>query len=115
MPIPNAESSFVPSGKLSGYLLNRDHPVGGTKAEWFISHGYDPDTPGQLRSGLLEMVRNSSDYVVKETRFGVKYVVKGRLESPVGHHAVVYTVWITETGSRRPRLVTAYPAGKVTQ
>ena len=110
MPIPNAESAFVPSDKLSDYLLNPDHPVGGTKAEWFFSRGYDPSRTEELRSDLLHIVHSSSDYVEKKTRFGVKYGVRGRLESPVGQPATVYTVWITETHSQRPRLVTAYPA-----
>lgn len=109
MPIPNAGSALIPPEKLSDYLLNPAHPVGGTKARWFISLGYHPDNPGQLESDLLEIVRSSSDYLDEPTRFGVKYVVRGRIESPSGRRANVRTVWIAETNAPRPRLVTAYP------
>lgn len=108
MPIPDAESAFIPPEKLSNYLLNLTHPVGGPKARWLISLGYHPDNPDQLESDLLEIVRNSSDYVDETTRFGVKYVVFGQLQSPNGNLANVRTVWITETNVQQPRLVTAY-------
>lgn len=109
MPIPNAESAFIPPEKLSAYLLNLAHPVGGPKARWFISLGYRPDNPEQLESDLLEIVRSSSDYVDEQTRFGVKYVVYGELRTPNGSRANVRTVWITEIDMPQPQLVTAYP------
>ena len=109
MPIPNAESAFIPPEKLGDYLLNLAHPVGGPKARWFVSIGYHPGNPDQLESDLLEIVRNSVDYVVEETRFGVKYVVSGQLRTPNGNLASVRTVWITESDVPQPRLVTAYP------
>jgi len=109
MPIPNAASAFIPPTKLSGCLLNLAHPVGGPKARWFIALDYQPDNPDQLETDLLEIVRNSSDYVDEQTAFGVKYVVRGQVESPTGSLANVCTVWITETNGPQPRLVTVYP------
>ena len=70
MPIPNAETAFIPKEKLSSYLLNSAHPVGGPKARWFISLGYDPSDPDRLEADLLEVVRDSSDYVDEATKFG---------------------------------------------
>ena len=109
MPIPNAEFAFIPPEKLSGYLLNLSHPAGGPKARWFISLGYHPDNPDQLETDLLEIVHKSSDYVDEQTRFGVKYMVRGQLQSPGGSLANVRTIWITETNVPQPWLVTAYP------
>lgn len=109
MPIPNAQSAFIPPEKLTDYLLNVTHPVGGPKARWFISLGYRRDRPDQLGDDLLEIVRNSSDYLDEVTGFGVKYTVRGQLESPNGGRANVRSVWIAETGIPQPRLVTAYP------
>ena len=109
MPIPNAQSAFIPPEKLADYLLNVTHPVGGPKARWFISLGYHPDSPDRLGDDLLEIVRDSSEYVDKVTRFGVKYTVRGQLESPNGSRANVRSVWITETDMPQPRFVTAYP------
>jgi hypothetical protein len=36
MPIPSADCAYIPRGKLAGYLLNAQHPVGGSKANWFL-------------------------------------------------------------------------------
>ncbi len=112
MPIPNAESAFIPPKKLTNFLLNLAHPIGGPKARWFISLGYHPEDPDQLETDLLEIVHNSSDYLDERTLFGVKYVVLGQLESPNGSLANVRTVWITEANVPQPRLVTAYPNEK---
>ena len=84
MPIPDAESAFVPPMKLSGYLLDPTHPVGGTKARWFLCLGYETEDPERLATDLLRVVRESSDFEKEVTRFGVKYVVRGRLETPNG-------------------------------
>lgn len=109
MPIPNAQSAFIPPGKLTQYLLNVTHPVGSSKARWFLSLGYHPDNPDQLGDDLLDIVRNSSDYVDEVTKYGVKYTVRGRLKSLDGRLANVRSVWIAETDTPQPRLVTAYP------
>ncbi|MEX2286896.1 MAG: DUF6883 domain-containing protein [Planctomycetaceae bacterium] len=109
MPIPNADSAFVPPQKLRDYLLNSSHPVGGPKARWFLALGYHPSRGERLEADLLEIVHNRSDYVEEQTRFGMKYVVRGELDSPNGTRADVQTVWIVETNMTAPRLVTAYP------
>jgi hypothetical protein len=62
-----------------------------------------------LARRLLEMAQQSDDYSVIETAFGVKYVVQGLLVSPNGTSTMVRAVWIVESGSETPRLVTAYP------
>jgi hypothetical protein len=102
MPIPNAESAFIPAEKLDNYLLNPAHPVGGPEARCFIALGYEIDEPGRLESNLVEVVRTSDDYVVDQTRFGVKYTVRGQIESPNGRRANVRTVWIVEADALSP-------------
>jgi hypothetical protein len=44
-----------------------------------------------------------------ESTHGVKYIVDGRIETPVGRSPWVRTVWIVDHGQTAPRLVTAYP------
>jgi hypothetical protein len=109
MPIPDADSAFVPPEKLSNYLLDLTHPVGGSKARWFLSLGYETTNPERLATDLLAVVHRSADFEQEETRFGTKYIVQGRLETPKGVLANVVTVWITEIAVSKPRLVTAYP------
>jgi hypothetical protein len=109
MPIPDADSAVVPSAKITDYLLNLSHPVGGPKARWFLALGYKLDQPEQLASDLQCLVRTSDQFVVETTSFGVKYKVKGSLTSPTGQVADIVAVWIIEMGSSEPRLVTVVP------
>lgn len=44
-----------------------------------------------------------------ETFHGCKYIVEGRIETPVGKSPAVRTIWIIDRGADAPRLVSAYP------
>ena len=79
------------------------------KARWFLSLGYRAESADHLENDLLKLVRNSSEYEVEKTPYGVKYVVVGRIKTPNGRFAHVRTVWAAEASTTRPRLVTAYP------
>ncbi len=115
MPIPGADHAFIPPEKLRDYLLNPEHPVGGPKAQWFVSMGYDPDAPQRLAADLLAVVHGAEDYSSEATAFGAKYIVAGSVTVPIGRRANILTVWIIETGTSAPRLVTAYPSEEEAQ
>jgi hypothetical protein len=110
MPIPQLQSAFIEPAKLSGYLLNPAHPIGGPKARWFISLGYHPNKPDQLAADLLAIAKNAADCLEETSPYGVKYVVTGEVATPSGRFARIVTVWIVDIGQSSPRLVTAYPA-----
>jgi hypothetical protein len=112
MPIPNADFAHFPAEKLTDYLLNVQHSIGGSKARWFLGLGYDATNPMVLEQDLLELVRTSEDYSEKSSPFGTKYVMAGTVTTPGGSKATLTTVWIIESGEDRPRLVTAYPGEK---
>ncbi|MBI4312806.1 MAG: hypothetical protein HY681_13650 [Chloroflexi bacterium] len=109
MPIPGADHAFIPPEKLWEYLLNLEHPVGGPKAQWFVSMGYDPDDPRRLEADLLAMIRRAEGYSAEMTAYGVKYVAEGSLTVPIGRRVNILTVWILDSGATAPRFVTAYP------
>ena len=112
MPIPNAGAAYVPRDKLTDYLLNEQHPVGGGKAKWFRSLGYDVADPTALEQVLGKLVRASEDYTAKSSPFGTKYIVSGKITTPNDDEVNLTTVWIVEPSDDRPRLVTAYPGEK---
>ena len=112
MPIPDAHLAYVPPEKLTGYLLDEQHPVGGSKAKWFRSLGYDLADAASVERELLKQVQTSENFVEKSSAFGKKYVVYGKITSPRGIDANVETVWIVEPSDPRPRLVTAIPGDK---
>jgi hypothetical protein len=113
MPIPNADKAYVPAEKLSDYLLDEQHPVGGSKAKFFRGVGYDAADPSVLERDLLKIVQHADAVSEKDSPFGTKYVVAGKMTAPNGTEVNVTTVWIVETPEDRPRLVTAYPGDKL--
>jgi hypothetical protein len=112
MPIPSSEKATVPREKIVDYLLNVEHPVGGSKANWFIGLGYDPADPDVLIHDLIGVAQSCEDFVEQQAPHGIKYVALGRIVSPTQVYADVMTVWILEPEAGGPRLVTAYPARK---
>jgi hypothetical protein len=112
MPIPHADAAFIPPEKLTDYLLNVRHPIGGSKANWLHGLGYDLAKPAVLEQDLLALVRTTDDYAEKDSPFGTKYVVSGTITTPTGKEVNLTTVWIIDSGNDRPRLVTAYPGEK---
>jgi hypothetical protein len=110
MPMPHADKLLVPLQKLCDYLLDTEHPVGGTKAEWFISQGYHRGNAESLADALIELAQQSETWIRRTTRFGVKYVVRGSVITPVGREVWLTTVWFIDNGRVIPRLITAYPS-----
>ncbi len=62
-----------------------------------------------LTQSLLETAQNGEVVDVKDSEYGSKFVVRGKVETPNGKVIALETVWIIEKGQTRPRLVTAYP------
>ncbi len=108
MPFPDAEHAIVAEEKICDYLLNTDHPVGGSKAAWFASIGYTLANWQQLAEELLQLATARDDFIAKPSLFGVKYEVTGEIGRPGYRPATVVSVWIVEEDAS-PRLVTAYP------
>ena len=108
MTVPNATDAVVPAEKLTGYLLDLSHSVGGSKARFLRAHGFDDDNTAALADGLRTIV-GAGPATARPSPFGTKYVVVGDLPTPRGTVVRIETVWIIDAGHDRPRLVTAYP------
>ena len=108
MPIPSAEQAKVAAEKVRDYLLNLEHPDGGSKAAWFHSLGYARERWQQLAEDLLAIARHCRRFESEATRFGIKYKAAGSVGRPNHRPGAVQTVWIVEDEDP-PRLVTAYP------
>ena len=111
MPIPAASQAVVEDSKVRDYLLNLGHPDGGSKAAWFHSLGYNRDDWQYLAMDLLAVAHDGKDFDIENTKFGVKYKVRGSVGRPNFRPGIVLTVWIVEDDDP-PRLVTAYPEDK---
>ena len=109
MKLPSGGRALVPHEKVERYLLDPEHPEGGDKALFFHRMGYDPARPADLISDLRRIAREGSLAETIRTEHGTKHIVDGVVSTPDGRRIELRTVWIVEPGSRRPRLVTAYP------
>jgi len=108
MPIPDAERAVVTADKVRDYLLNLEHPDGGSKAVWFHSLGYARGESQVLANDLMAIARDCDEFDTETTQFGVKYKVAGIVGRPNHRPGRVLTVWIVENNDP-PRFVTAYP------
>lgn len=109
MHLPNAAEAYVPSEKITDYLLDPEHENGRGKALFFIRFGFSVAQWEQLAQALI---RHASVHeVVKEevTSFGIRYVTEGTLQTPSGRTPKVRVVWFISKNEQNPRLVTAYP------
>ena len=98
----------MPPEKLSRYLLDVGHAVGGSKARFLRAHGFNESNADALAAGLRAIALGATASA-RASPFGTKYAVSGDLPTPRGTVVRTETVWIVETGEARPRLVTAYP------
>lgn len=106
--MPNAETAYVPSAKLTLYLLNPSHSRGWAKAGFLRSIGFDlRDVPG-IEAALLVHGRTGNAQE-RATPFGVRYEVDGPMPAPSGRVALVRTVWHLTPGDIGPHFVTLIP------
>jgi hypothetical protein len=105
MRLPAAERAFIDPTKIRDYLLSAEHPIGRFKAAVFRAAGYTRDDWEQLQRDLLMLAQSGDVSLGGTTRFGSKYLVRGRL----GRSVRVISVWIVRTAEDFPRFVTAYP------
>ena len=109
MKLQNKENAYIPTAKLLNYLLSETHPIGKSKARYLRSIGFNETNVNLLKERLITIAQSEN---VKETVFsshGVKYIIDGLLQTPVGISTQIRTIWIIEKGQERPRFVTAYP------
>jgi len=96
--------------KLTTYLLDKDHPIGGSKAEWFDSAlGFNKTNSGVLAKQIV--FDPSKAAKTSETQFGVKYDQTIQVTGANGRTIDVKFGWI-KNNDGVVRLVTAIPTKK---
>ncbi len=115
MHVPNREFAEVATRKVTEYLLNPSHPIGGGKALFFLAHGFSRERPRELMEALLTVVQRHEVTSTAETDHGRKFVVDGALSTPDGRSLNVRTVWAIDSGRLNPRFVTAHPRPRSTR
>ena len=108
MKLPNARSAVIPVEKVRDYLLAAEHPVGGSKARWFLALGYRREEVDELIDDLRTLLTNDVEPLGDEG-FGEKFSITPALTSPNATRYTVRTIWIVRAGEAIPRFVTTYP------
>jgi hypothetical protein len=109
MLLPNRENAYLPTEKLTKYLLSQSHPVGQSKARFFAQYGFHAGNADVLREVLLGIARNNDVVYCEDKPFGRHYIIDGDIVSPSGTIIRIRTAWILEADSIAPRFVTAFP------
>ncbi len=106
---PNLTQESINS-KLDGYLLNKEHPVGGSKANWFDKAlGFNRNNSQQLSKQIT--FDKSTSVQTSVTDYGTKYSQIIPIKGVNGKIIDVEFVWI-KNNDGVVRLVTSIPTKK---
>ena len=107
--LPNAEEAIIPIEKLSEYAL---HPVKsrGKHIVFERALGYNLANAELLRENIRTNLKSFEASPTDDNGYGQKYEVMMSLRGENGNTADVFTCWIIEHGTDKPRLVTTYVA-----
>ena len=106
--LPGHAEAAVPPAKLTDYLLNPDHPKGGSKAVAFRDVlGYTRENAQELAAALQAGLGQWKATARAATKYGRPYEVRMLLTGPNGRQATVKTGWIIDADGK-PRLTSAY-------
>jgi hypothetical protein len=97
------------TAKLEKYLLNLAHPDGGPEARFVARFGFTANTVEELRIALIDHAEYNEIVEPRETEFGTTFTVSGPLSTPDGRDPIVRVIWMIDTGSDVPRLITLIP------
>ena len=112
MRIPAADHALIPREKIVKYLLNLDHPDGGSKAALLTHVGFSADRPEELERALRTQHLSLAAKKGKPSAYGEKYEIVGPLTGAFGE-IMVRSIWITLRDKSVPRLITLIPEKKV--
>ncbi len=112
MKVPNFEQAVIPERKLTAYLLDPFHPVGGSKAKFFLGLGFSQEKWTDLSEKLHLHLAENEVSRVELNKHGTKYIIDGRFEKLNGTTLNLRTAWFIRTGESLPVFVTAYPLPK---
>jgi hypothetical protein len=100
----------IDARKITDYLLNDEHKVGGPKAKFFKAFGFSLLDPLVFEMALLRHPNDATEGWSIETEHGIKSIVIGPLHVPDGRRPLVKTVLMQSRTSNVHRLTSAYPA-----
>ena len=95
--------------KILEYLLNVDHPEGGSKARFFLSCGFSKDEPQDFIRELFWHASEDEFVRAEHGLWGTKFIFEGMLITPDGRNPRIRSIWHRTHSGSVAELVTAYP------
>lgn len=109
MKLPNFDKVIIQKEKLIDYVLSETHSTGRFKAKYFRRLGFDETNIHLLEEALRKIAKKEEIQDEITSQYGIKYILDGQINSPIGKIVRVTTVWIVEKDQNIPRFVTVYP------
>lgn len=109
MKLPNVEAAEISESKVVKYLLSATHRAGKSKASFFMQFGFKSSGWEDLAEALKRHALDNEVTIEEQTKFGIRYVIDGRLKSPDGTWLNVRSAWFIDVDSDTPRFITAHP------
>lgn len=109
--LPNSEQAWVEEVKIKTYLLKLDHPVGGSKAKFFLGRGFTAADWEGMVDALRYHAKHNFITKIKVTPFATNFSLDCNLPTPDKSSPCIRTVWEVRPNDPRPRLITAHPLG----
>jgi hypothetical protein len=107
--LPGYNRAVIADSKLTGYVLNTEHPVGKNKALVFEKVlGYNTSNKDLLIERVHAGLAKYRASARKATQYGKPFEVLMMVEGANGKFAPVKTAWQIDSGSDFPRLVSMY-------
>ena len=110
-PLPNAAQAWVPSAKMTRFLLDFTNPRAQEKdrPRQFTEMGYHMGNLDILERDLILVAQTYPVVTVRPTEYGINYAVDGTILTPNEMTRRIRTAWIIPHGDPRPRFTSAYP------
>lgn len=99
----------VAQAKITRYLLNSTHKVGGPKSVFFRAFGFSTDQWEIMAAALAQHPDNNPVEKTITDQWGLTFVVRCNVETPDGRNPCILSVWIVRRGRSDAEFVTAYP------
>lgn len=89
--LSNFSKAVIPKEKLTNYVLSETHPIGKSKAKFFYTLGFDATNVNLFEKSLLRVAETEEIIGEVTTPYGTKYVIDGKLDTPVGKTVKIRT------------------------
>ncbi len=108
MRLPPDSILEIEDKKILNYLLDKNHPDGKAKAEFFYANGITQESIKELEELLKQQAKNEEVSKEQSTPFGKKFIFESPIEFPSGKTHQIRSVWLLNQSENVIKFVTAY-------